>query len=286
MDKSIKFALVILHYLVLKDTEELLDRIIQSDVSERLNIYVVDNGSNNGTGEALYRRYSKFKNIRVLILSENLGFAKGNNVGIKKALDDGNDFIICSNNDVILDITEDFLNRVVDVYKNDNLIALIGPNIINLNGSKQNPVVWSRPDYDRMMFKLKFIYETKLGKLFYYAKHLMMDKLLYFRNHVCEDKGSGYVYALHGSFLIFTPTFFRYFGGFDEGTFLYCEEIILAEMIYRKNLKAFYDEDIFVTHKEDVSTDFYLKRSNLSKLKFSLRYNYESYKYFLEKYLK
>ncbi len=42
-------------------------------------IVIVDNFSNNGTGEALLKQYAQHENIKVLLSGENGGFAKGNN---------------------------------------------------------------------------------------------------------------------------------------------------------------------------------------------------------------
>jgi hypothetical protein len=61
---------------------------------------LVDNGSTDGTTEAVRERFPEAVVIRS---EENLGFAEGNNVGIRAALDAGADYVLILNNDTIVD---------------------------------------------------------------------------------------------------------------------------------------------------------------------------------------
>jgi GT2 family glycosyltransferase len=67
---------------------------------EGLVTIVVDNGSADGTSEAVRERFPEV----VLIRSEqNLGFAEGNNLGLRRALQLGADYVLVLNNDTLLD---------------------------------------------------------------------------------------------------------------------------------------------------------------------------------------
>jgi GT2 family glycosyltransferase len=57
---------------------------------------VVDNGSADGSPEAVEERFPEVELIRAQV---NLGFAAGNNVGIRRALDRGADWVVLINND-------------------------------------------------------------------------------------------------------------------------------------------------------------------------------------------
>lgn len=278
-----KFGLVILHYLSLEQTIKLLDCVIHSEFFSKLNIYLVDNASNNETGQILKENYT-YKNIRVLLLNTNLGFAKGNNQGIEKALNDGCDFIICSNNDVEVDINKDFISRVINIFENDKNIAVIGPRIRDLQGGDQNPFIRIRPNYNR--FLLNFVYKTKVGKLIFLVRHLYLNKYFGEGKKKIESFGKEYVYALHGSFLIFTPVYFRYFNGFDDSTFLYAEEDILGEQLCKNGLSMYYTDEIQILHKEDGATDELMKKNYKKKRLFYLENFYSSYGLFVDKYLK
>jgi GT2 family glycosyltransferase len=65
-----------------------------------LTVIVVDNGSTDGTEEAVR---SIFPNVDLVRTGENLGFAEGNNVGIRRALELGADFVLVLNNDTEVD---------------------------------------------------------------------------------------------------------------------------------------------------------------------------------------
>ena len=62
-------------------TKECVDTLLKVFAGRKFHIVIVDNGSANETGLKLKEQYADNSNITVLINKENLGFAKGNNVG-------------------------------------------------------------------------------------------------------------------------------------------------------------------------------------------------------------
>lgn len=78
-------------------------------------LVLVDNGSSDGTAEAVARQ---FPDVEVIVNERNLGFAAGCNVGLRHALDQGADYIFLLNNDT-----------QVDPAVLNHLIALAGPNV-------------------------------------------------------------------------------------------------------------------------------------------------------------
>lgn len=75
-----------------------------------LRIIVVDNDSSDGTPANLAR---DFPDVTVLVNDENLGFAAGNNVGIRYALDKGADYVFVLNNDTL--VAPDLFERMIEV---------------------------------------------------------------------------------------------------------------------------------------------------------------------------
>jgi GT2 family glycosyltransferase len=67
---------------------------------EPLTTIVVDNGSTDGTSEAVR---AAFPDVDIVRTEENLGFAEGNNVGMRRALELGADHVLVLNNDVEVD---------------------------------------------------------------------------------------------------------------------------------------------------------------------------------------
>lgn len=91
---------------VLYNSEKVLDdffRTLDEQTFKDFILYVIDNSSSDNSlfvAESLSREVN-FKTI-ILPQSENWGVAKGNNIGIDAALADGCDYILLSNNDIVL----------------------------------------------------------------------------------------------------------------------------------------------------------------------------------------
>ncbi|MBN2895285.1 MAG: hypothetical protein JXK05_05285 [Campylobacterales bacterium] len=92
---------------------------------------------------------------------------------------------------------------------------------------------------------------------------------------------SGYIYNIHGSFFIMTPEFIKHKDGLNPHTFLYCEELILAEEMRALNLKSFIIGEIEVVHKESKTTDL-ITRNQKEKTAFSLKHLLKSCSYFAQ----
>lgn len=100
-------ALVMLSWNGKADTLECLQSL-RKVASPSLRIIVVDNGSEDDSVNAIR---SQFPEVHLIENRENLGFAEGNNVGIRYALETGAQYLLLLNNDTVVDpnILEAFL---------------------------------------------------------------------------------------------------------------------------------------------------------------------------------
>src|SRR3990167_2215035 len=121
-----KLAIVILNFNGLDDTLSCLDSVrkLKSD-NIFLETIVVDNFSSHGSQEAL----PKIKDISYIQNQDNLGYAGGNNVGIKYAIRRRADAVLILNNDTIVD-QKLILNLVTVLDKGD----IISPKIYFAKG--------------------------------------------------------------------------------------------------------------------------------------------------------
>lgn len=105
-----KVAIVILNWNGKEDTLECLASARQLDYKNH-EIVVVDNGSTDDSTDAVTKQYP---DVTLLQTGSNLGYAGGNNVGIKYALSHDAKYILILNNDVIVapDLITEFLNAV------------------------------------------------------------------------------------------------------------------------------------------------------------------------------
>ena len=99
---------------------------------DNLHIIVVDNASTESSLEILSQASTPFLLIRNV---ENLGFAGGVNVGIRRALRDGADYVWLVNNDAIPEVSA--LSRLVAVMISNAKIGLSSPVILNANAGNQ-----------------------------------------------------------------------------------------------------------------------------------------------------
>ncbi|MEM8530182.1 MAG: glycosyltransferase family 2 protein [Chloroflexota bacterium] len=102
---------------------------------ENYDVLIVDNASHDGT-PAKVREY--FPNVHVIETGANLGFAAGNNVGLRYALQHQYDYALLLNNDT--EVTPDFLRALIDVAESDASIGVFGPTICY---HEQPDIVWS-----------------------------------------------------------------------------------------------------------------------------------------------
>ena len=287
LNQKNSIALVILNYKTPNDTIALLKNIQKQIWYKNIKIYIVDNNSEDESIKKI-KKLNFHTNVELIESKVNLGFANGNNLGIKKALSDGFKFIMVSNSDIFIEKQNNFIKTLYKIYEKDNNIAVIAPSIKNLDNIYQNP--FRRERFSKKeIIKFKLFYLSGFYKLYYFFRIYFFYKIITYmakrkklQTRVIlpiQPPESGYIYAPHGSFLIFTPTFFKYFDGFDDKTFLFCEEFILAEKLRQNNLKCWYENSLNIIHKESRSTEK-ITNNYKEKVKFTLKHTFNSCKYF------
>lgn len=259
------FSFVILHYNTIDDTYACVSSIEKMCKGSEYRIYIVDNASPNQTGTVLANHYQNDK-ISVIKSQENLGFAKGNNLGIIQAEKDGfNDYVVVLNNDTKI-IQTNFLTKIEEEYARSKF-AVLGPTIYTPKGkSDVNPgrtYIKQGPSLDKCIFQYKkqlFLNKWRLDWL-----SSLLRKIHCRHNSKGQqlDKKGQFKYTqnclLHGCCLIFSKKYLDVMHGFDPRTFLYFEEDILYLHCMKLGLKTVYNPEIEIWHKEDSATDSMLK---------------------------
>jgi GT2 family glycosyltransferase len=109
--------------------QKCLDSLLASSV--KTNIIIIDNASIDGTINFIQKNYPQ---VDLVISNENIGFAKANNIGIKKAYEQGADYVFLLNQDAWVE--ENTLNRLYNVFKQIPDAGIVSS--IHLNGEKTN----------------------------------------------------------------------------------------------------------------------------------------------------
>lgn len=130
-----KVAIIILNWNGKEDTIECLESLKHITYPD-YEILLVDNGSTDGSVESFREQYM---GMEIIENGMNLGFAEGNNVGIRRAMDEGADYVLLLNNDTVVD--PGFLGEMVKVAKGDERIGFSGPLIYYYNYNNRKDVV-------------------------------------------------------------------------------------------------------------------------------------------------
>lgn len=120
----IMLSVILLNYNQPDMTIDCIEYLLQNKKNyEDFEIIVVDNGSKDNSIAKLSEITSKY-DLRFISNKENLGFAEGNNVGIRKSQ---GDWILLLNNDTVF--KEDFISKMAEAIVDNPDSAAIGPKI-------------------------------------------------------------------------------------------------------------------------------------------------------------
>lgn len=120
-------AVLVLNWNGLADTVECLSSLKKQSY-ENLCIYLVDNASSD---ESVWHIREKYPDIIIIENDRNLGFAGGNNVGIRRALSDGSDYTLLLNNDIIFR-QKNAIENLVQTMEINSDIGILSPLILEL----------------------------------------------------------------------------------------------------------------------------------------------------------
>src|SRR5688572_20532489 len=123
-------SIVILSWNDKERLDECLRSIQNSTKSRSVEIIVVDNGSTDGSPEMIE---TAFPAVRVIRNGENLGFPKGNNIGI---LESKGKYIVLLNSDI--KVLPGCLDALCDYLDEHSTIGIIGPRVLNADLTHQS----------------------------------------------------------------------------------------------------------------------------------------------------
>lgn len=245
---------VILHYNNIETTKNSIKYIenFQNDNIRKI-IVIVDNKSTNNSGILLEREYKKNKNIFVLLMKNNVGFANGNNYGyifLKEKIKHI-EYIVIMNSDVYIK-DKYFLNKL---FKSNNNSEIIAPKILNQLNINQNPFRTKKLSTFKVFVILVYnLYIFALLKIKIF--NFIFSKKINEHKEIKRDTNTNKIYNIvpHGSCIIYTSKWIEKENiAFIPNTFMFMEEDFLFDYIEEKQYQLFYDEEIVVWHLEDAS---------------------------------
>lgn len=231
---------------------------------------VVDNSERDSHSTPLLS-LEKNKNVLVFRSGKNLGYFGGAYWGLQQYIKEFSfpEWTIVSNTDIHFP-DKDFFIKLSDKYKN-NPPAVIAPDtILESEGglpssfTHQNPHFIYRPSCMRMhIYKWVARYYPFYitWELISALRHKLINTLGYKKQEQKYINKPMKIYAPFGAFIIFNKNYFNAGGTLQHGTFLFGEEIFVAETVRSLNLDIMYDPSLIIIHKEHSSISF-LKSKN------------------------
>ncbi len=224
-------------------------------------IIVVDNGSGDGSYERLKKHFRKVPHVTVKSLKQNLGFARGNNAGIRyaRARFGAENCFIC-NSDVVFGpaLFEELLAAA------GKGIGVISPTVFDADYRPQPPSVCTNHPYGTIVFAWLYVLYRSLPRCVLKKIHHFRQEMKLLRQylrpgpenrtaagHTTKPSGNNpeYSFTLQGCAFLLTGEFFRFYRQLYPKTFLYGEELNLSVYLKKAGLRAIVAETSPVLHK-------------------------------------
>ncbi len=212
-------SIITVNYNSLFDTMDLLYSLDRLSM-DNLEIIVVDNASAYNPEQEIK---ATFPNVKVIVSEKNLGFAGGNNLGIKAA--SGN-YLFFLNNDTVL--VEDIITPMVDLMAYNPEIGMLSPKIKYFD------------DHDEVQYAGFTEVNSLTGR----------NRLLTTPKETNMPYDTAYP---HGAAMLMRRSTVDQVGLMPEDYFLYYEELDWAAQVKQAGFKVFVDPRFEVYHKESAS---------------------------------
>jgi GT2 family glycosyltransferase len=247
---------VVLHYgcKTIHNTIDCVKSINDNFLNIEKVTIVVDNGSNDQSYETLIKQ-CKILNFELIRSVNNLGFAKGNNLGVQHLMKYSPQFYFVMNNDIIVNKFD--YDRLINLHCIHNFSAF-GPRIVSASNDNQNPVrrivKGNTISISLSIIKHRLLL-TFLGRplatLLQIYERIRYSKNPSKKNEIILNK------PLYGAFIVFSGEYVIYTNGnvFYPDTFMFLEEDILYYMLRKQKRITLIDNSFVVNHLEDASTN-------------------------------
>ncbi|TWX72954.1 hypothetical protein [Colwellia sp. C1TZA3] len=212
-----------------------------------ISLLIVDN-SDSVKDSNLFNKVKSSSFISLINPGYNLGYFGAAQYGLEHIKNYGRlaDFTIISNPDLIY--SADFFKHLNKLRIESN-IGVIAPKVINHPScTNANPYFSQRPTRQKIRF-LRRVHSNVYTLLFYTLLFEFKRKLVKKKQSLEQE----YIYAPHGSCIIFCKKYFEHNCEFKFPGFLFGEEIFVGETCRNLNLKIIIDNNLVVNHYEHSS---------------------------------
>lgn len=183
-----------------------------------LEVIVVNNGSTDDSAEFLRENFPK---VKIVVIKKNVGYAKGNNIGVSKAR---GKYVVLMNNDT--KVTPNFLNPLVALLEKDPSVGAVQPQMRSLIHPKLLDSVVS--------------YLTNTGFMYHFGYMKPWNKSIYNKTL--------YGFSIKGACFMIARKDYNYLDGLDEDFVCYVEETDLCNRIWLSGKRVVYEPKSIMYH--------------------------------------
>jgi len=218
------------------DLEQALGSVLNPGPELEVQVVVLDNGSRDGSVEMVRER---FPGVRLLESGENVGFARGYNRAAEEA--EGR-YLLMLNPDTVAQ--PNALERLVGFLDSDREAGAAGPRLLNADGSLQ----FSCRRFPRPMAAI--LRNTPLGRI--------APENRFTRDYLMTDWDHSTVREVDwvsGAAICIRREAWEEVGGFDEGFFMYAEDIDWCLRAQQAGWRICYVPEAVIVHRIGASSD-------------------------------
>lgn len=231
-----KISVILVNYNGLSYNDACIESLLASTGCGRLQIVVVDNASTDGSYAKLQERWGRHPQVTLVQAERNLGFAGGNNIGIRKALETAPDFLMLLNNDTVIE--PDAIGHLIALQKETG--GIVAPKILYAD---RRDIVWSAGgEFSPVIAK---------------SRHIGYNK----PDGPAYDEDCSCSFA-NGCCFLMSHSVFDKIGYMDERFFLYYEDNEYSLRAVSGNISIWYCHKAVVYHKVNGATKGNEKAAN------------------------
>jgi GT2 family glycosyltransferase len=222
-----------------------------------MRIFVVDNASRDGTAEMVAR---EFPEVKLSVNEHNAGFAKAANMAIRQG---EAPFALALNPDCV--VQEGTLDRLLGVMRDHPEVAISGPALVRPDGSPDHAAARGFP--------------TPLSSLGHFTRIARRPgSPTALRGYVSKPDRGGPVDAVNGAFMLMRRAALDQVGLFDEGYWMYMEDLDLCYRAKQAGWVTWYEPSAEAKHLKGGSS------GPVRDLRLNYAFHYGMYRFYRKHY--
>lgn len=255
-----KIALIILNWKQPQLTFDTLDSIFRCQATGfEYHIFLVDNGSPDDSVTQFKAKYKNNKKVTILETGDNLGYAGGNNFGLRVAQKLNFDYYLVANNDIL--VAPDFLQKLFDTNQKFPQ-AILTPKIYFAPGFEFHKDRYKKNEIGKVIWAVG----SQIDWNNIYGSNIGIDEV----DRGQYDKKQPKIDFISGCCFLVSREIIEKIGIFDEKFYLYMEDSDLTQRAVNSGFQLRLVPESVIWHRNSASSkpgsslqDYFITRNRL-----------------------